>query len=68
MIINETIKKNAMNKEEILEIVMHYANELKEDYEELRDNYGSSDSATQQAVTQWLVIDKLLYKLGLNDD
>lgn len=57
-----------MNKEEILEIVMDYANELKNDYEELRDNYGSSDSATQRAVMQWLVMDELLYKLGLNDD
>jgi len=67
MIINEQ-KQNAMNKEEILEIVMDYANELKKDYEELRDNYGSSDSATQRAVMQWLVMDELLYKLGLNDD
>jgi len=67
MIINEQ-KQNAMNKQEILEIVMDYANELKNDYEELRDNYGSLDSATQRAVMQWLVMDELLYKLGLNDD
>jgi len=57
-----------MNKEEILQVILDYTTELKNDYEELRDNYGSLDSATQRAVMQWLVMDELLYKLGLNDD
>ena len=57
-----------MNKQEILDIVINYEKQLRNDYEELRDNYGSSDSATQSAWKEWNTMDELLTRLNLNDE
>ena len=63
MIINETIKKNAMET-----IIKAYEKELKDNYEELRDAFGSLDEATQKAFREWMVMEELLTRLNLNDE
>ena len=63
-----TKKQNAMNKQEILDIVINYEKQLRNDYEELRDNYGSLDSATQSAFKEWNTIDELINRLDLQNE
>ena len=54
-----------MNKEEMIEIILAYANELRENYEENRDAFGHGDEDTQRAVAKWIVIEDLLTRLNL---
>lgn len=54
-----------MNKEEMIKIILAYANELKENYEENRDAFGHADQDTQRAVSKWIVIDELMERLNL---
>ena len=54
-----------MNKEEMVEIILSYEKELKENYEENRDAFGHTDKNTDRAVLKWLVIDELLERLDL---
>ena len=68
MIINETIKKNAMEIYKILETMLKYERELKENYYELRDAFGVLDEATQKAFCEWMVMEELLTRLNLNDE
>ena len=52
----------------ILHIVLKYEQELKDNYEELRDAFGSLDEATQKAFREWMVMEELLTRLNLNDE
>lgn len=52
----------------ILHIVLKYEQELKENYEELRDAFGQLDEATQSAWKEWNTMDELLTRLNLNDE
>ena len=54
-----------MKKEKIIEIVLTYEQELKENYEENRDAFGILDNDTKRAVEKWLVIEELLTRLNL---
>ena len=54
-----------MNKEQMIEIILAYKNELKENYEENRDAFGILDEDTKRAVEKWLVIDELMERLKL---
>ena len=54
-----------MNKEQMIEIILAYKNELKENYEENRDAFGHGDEDTQRAVAKWIVIEDLLTRLNL---
>jgi hypothetical protein len=54
-----------MNKEEMIKIILAYANELKENYDENRDAFGHADQDTQRAVAKWIVIDELMERLKL---
>jgi len=54
-----------MNKEEMIKIILAYANELNENYEENRDAFGILDHDTKRAVAKWLVIDELMERLNL---
>lgn len=61
-------KQNAMNKEEILQVILDYTTELKNDYEENRDAFGILDEDTQRTALKLYVIDELLTRLGYNND
>jgi hypothetical protein len=55
-----------MNKEQIIKDILEYEKELRLNYEELRDAFGSLDSDTQRAFLQWNVIDELLTRININ--
>ena len=54
-----------MNKEKMIEIILSYEQELKENYKENSEAFGFSDEDTQRSVTKWLVINELLERLNL---
>ena len=54
-----------MNKEEMIEIILAYHKELKDNYEENRDAFGHEDKGTQRSVVRFCVIDELLIQLNL---
>jgi hypothetical protein len=54
-----------MKKEKIIEIILAYEQELKENYDENRDAFGYGDKDTERAGTKWIVIDELLNRLKL---
>ena len=47
----------------ILHIVLKYEQELKDNYEELRDAFGQLDEATQSAWKEWNTMDELINRL-----
>jgi len=53
-----------MNKEEILQVILDYTTELKNDYEENRDAFGILDEDTQRTALKLIVIEELLTRLG----
>ena len=61
---NAQKKQNAMNKEEILQVILDYTSELKNDYEENRDAFGILDEDTQRTALKLIVIEELLTRLG----
>jgi hypothetical protein len=65
MIINQQ-KQNAMNKEEILQVILDYAKELKDNYYENSNAFGSFDADTQKAFTKLFTIEELLDRLNLD--
>jgi len=54
-----------MTKEEILEIIQNYAQELNADYEENRDAFGILDEDTQRTYTKLYAVEELLNRLNL---
>ena len=64
--IREQLKtKKKMNKEEMIEIILAYHKELKENYEENRDSFGHAHKSTDRAISKWLVMEELLIQLDL---
>lgn len=49
-------------------IIKAYEQELKENYEELRDAFGVLDEATQKAFREWMVMEELLTRLNLQNE
>lgn len=54
-----------MTKEEILETIQNYYQELNADYEENRDAFGLSDPDTQRNYTKLYAVEQLLNRLNL---
>jgi hypothetical protein len=54
-----------MNKEQMIKIILAYANELNDNYIENRDAFGILDKDTKRAVAKWIVIDELMERLKL---
>ena len=54
-----------MTKEEILEIIQNYAQELNDDYEENREAFGLGDHDTHRAYTKLYAVEQLLNRLNL---
>ena len=67
MIIHEQ-KQNAMEKQEILETILAYEQELKENYEEFRDAFGHTDEATKNAWREWNTMQELLTRLKTQNE
>jgi len=54
-----------MNKEQMIEIILTYEQELKYNYKENSEAFGFSDDSTQRAFSKWDVMDELLTRLNL---
>lgn len=54
-----------MNKEEMIKIILAYANELNDNYQDFSDVLGNLDEATTRAFSRWFVIDELIERLKL---
>ena len=54
-----------MKKEKMIEIILAYHKELKDNYKENVDAFGQLDKDTQRAVTKLFVIEELLEQLNL---
>ena len=54
--------------EQITKEILSYEQQLRAAYEEMRDAFGASDSATQNAFREWLIMDELLNRLNLQDE
>ena len=52
----------------MIDTIKQYAEELWAEYVEMRDAFGATDSATQNAFREWMVIDELLTRLNLKDE
>lgn len=57
-----------MEKQEILETILAYEQELKFIYEECRDVFGHLDNDTQMAFKEWNTIDELINRLNLKNE
>lgn len=54
-----------MTKEEILETIQNYYQELNADYEENREAFGLGDHDTHRAYTKLYAVEQLLNRLNL---
>lgn len=57
-----------METYKILETMLKYERELKDNYYELRDAFGVLDEATQKAFREWMVMEELLTRLNLQNE
>jgi hypothetical protein len=60
-----TLKTKLMKKEKMIEIILAYHKELKDNYKECVDAFGQLDKDTQRAITKLFVIEELLEQLNL---
>jgi hypothetical protein len=67
MIIYEQ-KQNAMEKQEMINEILAYEQELRFIYEECKNAFGHLDNDTQSAFKEWNTIDILLTRLNLNNE
>jgi hypothetical protein len=56
-----------MNKEEMIEVIVNYKDELQRDYNELCKAFGQQDPATKRNETKLVTMLLLLDKLELNE-
>jgi uncharacterized protein (DUF927 family) len=56
-----------MNKEEMIEVIFNYKDELQNDYNELCKAFGQQDPATKRNETKLVTMLLLLDKLELNE-
>jgi hypothetical protein len=54
-----------LDRDQIIRIICTYEQELKNNYIENRDAFGSADYSTQRAVEKWLVVEELMERLEL---
>jgi hypothetical protein len=57
-----------MEKQEILDTILAYEQELKFNYEECKNAFGHLDNDTQSAFKEWNTIDILLTRLNLKNE
>jgi hypothetical protein len=54
-----------LDRDQIIRIICTYEQELKNNYVENRDAFGSADYSTQRACEKWLVVEELMERLEL---
>jgi len=57
-----------MEKQEILDTILAYKQELKENYEEFRDAFGHTDEATKNAWREWNTMQELINRLKTQNE
>jgi len=57
-----------MNKEEMIETILNYKDELQNDYNELCKAFGQQDPATKRNETKLVTLILLIDKLGLDEN
>jgi hypothetical protein len=57
-----------MEKQEMINEILAYEQELKFNYEECRDAFGHTDEATKGAWKEWNTMDELLTRLNLKNE
>jgi hypothetical protein len=57
-----------MNKEEMIEIILDYKDELQNDYNELCKAFGQQDPATKRNETKLVTLIILIDKLGIDEN
>jgi uncharacterized protein (DUF927 family) len=57
-----------MNKEEMIEVILNYKDELQNDYNELCKAFGQQDSATKRNETKLVTLLILIDKLELDEN
>jgi hypothetical protein len=57
-----------MNKEEMIEVIFNYKDELQNDYNELCKAFGSGDPATKRINTKLVTLLILIDKLELDEN
>lgn len=54
-----------MNKEQMIEIIHAFEQELWNERKESITAFGYGDEATQRCITRWLIMDELITKLNI---
>ena len=57
-----------MNKEEMIETILNYKDELQNDYNELCKAFGQQDPATKRNETKLVTLIILIDKLGIDEN
>jgi hypothetical protein len=57
-----------MNKEEMIEIILDYSVELRDEYNEMVGAFGYKDESAQRLQIKYTTILLLIEKLGLNEN
>jgi hypothetical protein len=56
-----------MNKEQMIEIILQFEKELREEMNEMVDAFGRQDEGTKRTIAQWCVISNLIDKLQIEE-
>ena len=57
-----------MNKEEMIEIILDYKNELRDEYNDMVGAFGYKDASAQRLQTKYTTLLILIEKLGLDEN
>lgn len=57
-----------MNKEEMIEIILDYKDELRDEYNDMLSSFGFRDSSTERLQNKYTTLLLLIEKLGLNEN
>ena len=57
-----------MNKEEMIEVILDYKDELRDEYNEMVGAFGYKDASAQRLQTKYTTILLLIEKLELNEN
>ena len=56
-----------MNQEQMIEIILQFEKELREEMNEMVNAFGRQDEGTKRTIAQWCVISNLIDKLQIEE-
>jgi hypothetical protein len=56
-----------MNQEQMIEIILQFEKELREEMNEMVETFGRQDEGTKRTIAQWCVISNLIDKLQIEE-